>query len=178
MKKDDLERRFNLSRRRTLDLYKHVGAVSTFFAGLELQMIDVLAKCINPGNPDRADIALSQLSFRQCVNAFRQTIPRLYPKRDIIAQVKKLSKRLDDIASRRNEFIHSSWTAYSTGNYGQHRARSKGNLSLGHNVYSESPKKPMQQLINDIEELVFDLICFENELKEEDSEPVAPPDRR
>jgi len=175
MKKDDLKKRFNLSRRRTLELYKHDGAVSTYFAGLELEMIDVLAKCIKPRNPDRTYVVLSQLSFRQCVNAFRQTISTLYPKQDIITKVKELSKRLDDISSRRNEFVHSSWIAYSGGNYGQHRARSKNNSSPRRNVHSESPKKSMQQLINDIERLVFDLICFEDELRKEDSEQVGSP---
>jgi len=177
MKKNDLEVRFNLSKRRTFELYKHVGAVSTYFASLELQLIDVLASCINPDKPDRVDIALSQLSFRQCVTTFGQLVPKLYPKQDIISQVKKLSKRLNEVSSKRNEIIHSSWIAYSTGNYGQHPARSKGNPSVNHSVQSESPKKPMQRLINDIDELLFDLICFKDELKKENSEQAGAANR-
>jgi len=177
MKNDDLTRKFNLSKFRTFELYKHVGAVSTYFAGLELQLIDVLASCINPDKPDRVDIALSQLSFRQCVTTFGQLVPKLYPKQDIISQVKKLSKRLTEVSSKRNDIIHSSWIAYSTGNYGQHTARSKSNPSVGHRVQSESPKKSMQKLITDIDELLFDLICFKDELKKEDSKQAGAGNR-
>jgi len=169
MIRDELKKRLNLSHRRNLKLYQHIGLLSTYFSSLELQLIEVLAKCINPNSPDRVFMTLSQLSFRQCVNVFRQTIPKFFPKRDIITYVKQLANRLDDVSSRRNEFIHSSWIAYSTGDYGQHRARVKNNLPLGPQVHPKNPKKLMDDLIDEIDQLLFDLICLEDELKKIDS---------
>ena len=66
--------RIELARQRTSELHQQVGALSSYFAGLEQQLIETLSKCINPSNPQRAKIALSQLSFRQCTTAFSQTV--------------------------------------------------------------------------------------------------------
>ena len=73
-----------------------------------------------------------------------------------------ITKRLDDVATKRNEIIHSSWLAYSTGDYGQHRARPKGKKTAGLHKHKENPEKKMSELIYEIDEVLFDLICFED----------------
>lgn len=169
MTKDEQNSRIELARRRTLELHRKVGSLSTCFAGIELQLIETLSKCINPFDPRRAEIALSHLSFGQCINAFNQTVVKLYTKPEIIDQAKDIAKRLHNVSSRRNEIIHSSWIAYSTGDYGQHRARAKGNKAAGLHGHKDSPGKKVNELVDEIDTLVFNLICFEDELNKNKS---------
>ena len=170
MKTEEQDSRLELARKRTVDLHSKIGTLSSRFAGLELQLIETLSKCINPSEPHRAATVLSQLSFRQCTNALRQTLMNLFDKPEIVEQAKTISKRLDDIAIKRNEIIHSSWIAYSTGDYGQHPARAKGRKPTGLHNHTENPEQNVSELVEKIDELVFDLICFEDELIKNSSE--------
>ena len=156
------ETRLKLARKRTENIYKTIGNLSSHFAGLELQLVETLSKCINSSEPHLPETVFSQLSFRQCTNALRQYVKSFFDKPEIIEQAKAITKRLDDVATKRNEIIHSSWLAYSTGDYGQHRARPKGKKTAGLHKHKENPEKKMSELIYEIDEVLFDLICFED----------------
>jgi uncharacterized coiled-coil DUF342 family protein len=163
------------TRKRTEDLHSKIGALSSRFAGLELQLIETLSKCINPTEPNRAVTALSMLTFRQCTNALHQTLLTLFDKQEIVEQIKSLFKRLDEIALKRNDIIHSTWIAYSTDDYGQHRARAKGKKSEKLPNLKENPEQKVIDLVDEIDKLLFELICFEDELIKSGSEQGHAP---
>lgn len=165
-----MDQKLEFVRQRTTELHSIIGTFSSYFAQLELQLIETLCICINPSEPNRAELALTKLSFRQCANSFRETGMKFYKNPEITDQVKEISKRLEDVSSKRNDIIHSSWIAYSAGDYGQHRARAKRKKSAGLEKHDDNPEQMIAALIEEIDRLLFDLICLEDELKNNSSE--------
>lgn len=167
MKKEEYEagmRRLEQAGKRTIEIYKHVGCLSTHFAGLEIELHQLLAKLINPSDSVRAVCSLSQLSFRQNIDAFKHTVAKLLPDPEVVKEATALADRIGKVASRRNEIIHSSWIAYTAGDFGQHRARAKGKNPLGHITHTSDPVKMIDDLTNDVADLIFELACFEDHI--------------
>ena len=176
--KTNVHHRLEEANKRTLEIYKHVGYLTTHFAGLELTLLQLLAKMINPREPKRAERTISQLSLRQTIDAFRQTVAECFSDPEIISQANSLAERMNRTTRDRNDIIHSSWVAYSRGDYGQHRARSRGRKSLGNQIHPVDPVKLIDEVTEDVYGLIFDLACFEDNLKEKNSEQGAPADRQ
>jgi hypothetical protein len=172
MKIEKAKSRLEFANKRTGKIHQKIGELSSHFAGLELQLFEMLSKRLNPSEPDRPEFALSQLSFRQCINALKQYVKNYFDDPEMQSQMNNITKDLEAIATKRNEIIHSSWIAYSTGNYGQHRARSKGGKSSGLSEHDGNPEENISNLIESIEKTLFDLICFEDLITEKDSEQL------
>lgn len=171
MKKEEYEagrRRLEAAGQRTLEIYKHVGCLSTHFAGLEIELLQLLAKLINPTDSARAERSLSQMSFRQNLEAFKHTVSELFLNPQVVKEANALAGRIGQIALRRNEIVHSSWIAYTAGDFGQHRARAKGKNPLGHVAHTADPVKMIDELTNDVADMIFDLACFENHIDQDE----------
>ena len=183
MKKEEYAagmQRLEAASQRTLEIYKHVGRLSTYFAGLEIVLIQLLAKLINPADTARPERSLSQLSFRQTVEAFRQTVSQILPEPGIAEEADSLADRIGKIASRRNDIIHSSWIAYTPGDFGQHRARPKGKNPRVLETHRADPIKMIDKLTEDVHALMFDLVSFEDRIDADDHQSAAPfaPEKR
>ena len=152
--------RVGIARGRTKDLHGQIGIISSSFSWLESRVIDMLSQCVNNTNPKKAQDVLSNLSFRQCINLFRKFIPSWYPSSEIKSQVKDLTKRLDSISERRNEFAHSYWVNYHSNLVAQNRPRSKAGKSRGFEMHDKKVTDKMKKLIDDMDELIFDLDLF------------------
>ena len=79
---------------RTIEIYTHVGYLSTHFAGLELTLLKLTAKLTNPGEPEHEETNLSQLSFSQTVKKFKENAKKLLPDSEAVTKAKVLAKRL------------------------------------------------------------------------------------
>lgn len=165
--KTNTKRRLAEASKRTVEIYKHVGCLSTHFAGLELTLLKLLAKMINPNEPNRAEKALSQMAFRQTVDAFRQTVTEQILDSERVKEAASLAERLLKAATDRNDIIHSSWLAYTKGDFCQHRARAKGKKMLENQIHRENPVRHIEEVTNTIYTLIFDLACFEDKIEEE-----------
>ncbi|MEW6713682.1 MAG: hypothetical protein AB1306_01150 [Nitrospirota bacterium] len=174
--KTDTKRRLAEASKRTAEIYKHVGCLSTHFAGLELTLLKLLMKMINPNEPNRAEKALSQMSFRQTVDAFRQTVAERILDSEAVKEAASLGERLLKAATNRNDIIHSSWLAYSTGDFCQHRARAKGKKRLENQIHTKNPVKHIEEVTDTIYALIFDLACFEDKIEKENVEQKIPAD--
>jgi len=152
---------------RTIEIYTHVGYLSTHFAGLELTLLKLTAKLTNPGEPEHEETNLSQLSFSQTVKKFKENAKKLLPDSEAVTKAKVLAKRLLEAASDRNDIIHSSWIAYTKGDYGQHPARAKKEQKLATQVHKDNPVNHIDEVTDSIDELIFDLACFETGLRNE-----------
>jgi hypothetical protein len=168
--KNGFKKRLEISRRRSEDLHGQIGIISSGFSWLESRLIDMLSQCVNDINPKKANDIISQLSFRQCVNLFQKMIPKWYPNPKITSQVKDLTKRLDKISERRNEFIHSHWVNYSPNIVAQNRPRSKGGKPSGSEMHDKNIIKNMSLLIEEMDELIFDFDLFICNLYRKNSE--------
>lgn len=150
---------------RTIEIYTHVGYLSTHFAGLELTLLKLTAKITSPQEPESEEKNLSRLSFGQTVKKFKENAKNLLPDSAAVTEVKALARRLLKAASDRNEIIHSSWIAYTKGDYGQHRARAKKEQKLATRVHKENPVNHIDEITDSIYGLIFDLACFEDRIK-------------
>lgn len=168
--KTNVKERPDEASKRTLEIYKHVGCLSTHFAGLEQTLLKLLAKMINPNEPKRAEKALSQMSFRQTVDAFRQTVTECMRDPETVKEATLLAEQLNKAATDRNDIIHSAWISYTKGDFGQHRARSKGKKVLDSQIHTENPIKHIEDVTATIYGLIFDLACFEDKLAKENGE--------
>jgi flagellar biosynthesis chaperone FliJ len=166
----EAELRLELARKRTEEIHRKIGTFSSYFAELELQLFEMLTKFLNPSDPKRLGIVISQHSFRQCKNTLKKYVLEYFNDKEIQEEIKNIDNKLDSIATERNEIIHSSWLAYSTGDFGQHRARAKGGKPAGLHELKENPEEKVNKLIKEIDEVLFDLICFEDKIIEDDSE--------
>jgi len=150
---------------RTIEIYTHVGYLSTHFAGLELTLLKLTAKITNPGEPEHEEKILSQLSFSQTVKKFKENAKKLLPDSEAVTWAKALAGRLQKAALDRNDIIHSSWIAYTKGDYGQHRARAKKEQKLTTQVHKDNPVNHIDEVTDSIYGLIFDLACFEDRIK-------------
>jgi len=151
--------------KRTVEIYAHVGYLSTHFAGLELTILKLLAKIINPGEPEREERNLSRLSFSQTINEFLENAKKFLPESEAMSEAKSLARRLRKAAKDRNDIIHSSWVAYTKGDYGQHRARVKKKKMLSTEIHKDNPADHIDKVTDSICGLIFDLACFEDRIK-------------
>lgn len=149
---------------RTIEIYTHVGYLSTHFAGLELTLLKLTAKITNPGKPEHEEV-LSQLSFSQTVEKFKENAKKLLPDSEAVTEAEDLARRLRNVASDRNDIIHSSWIAYTKGDYGQHPARAKKQKKLATQVHKDNPVNHIDEVTDSIDGLIFDLACLEDRLK-------------
>jgi hypothetical protein len=172
--KTNTNRRLAEASKRTVEIYKHVGCLSTHFAGLELTLLKLLAKMINPNEPNRAEKALSQMSFRQTVDAFRQTVTERMRDSETVKEATSLAERLLKAATDRNDIIHSSWLAYTKGDFYQHRARAKGKKMLENQIHTENPVRHIEEVTATIYALIFNLACFEDKIEKENVEQKNP----
>jgi hypothetical protein len=150
---------------RTIEIYTHVGYLSTHFAGLELTLLKLTAKITNPGEPEHEEKILSQLSFSQMVEKFIENAKKLLPDSETVTEAEVLAIRLRKAASDRNDIIHSSWIAYTNGDYGQHRARAKKEKKLATQLHKNNPVNHIDEVTDSIYGLIFDLACFEGRIK-------------
>ena len=150
---------------RTIKIYTHVGYLSTHFAGLELTLLKLTAKITNPGEPEHEEKILSQLSFSQTVKKFIGNAKKLLPDSEAVTEAEALAIRLRKAASDRNDIIHSSWIAYTKGDYGQHRARAKKEKTLATQLHKNNPVNHIDEVTDSIYGLIFDLKCFEDRIK-------------
>ena len=150
---------------RTIEIYTHVGYLSTNFAGLELTLLKLTAKITNPGAPEHEEKILSQLSFSQTVEKFIENAKKLLPDSEAVTEAEALAIRMRKAASERNDIIHSSWIAYTKGDFGQHRARAKKEQKLETQVHKDNPVNHIDQVTDAIGGLIFDLACFEDRIK-------------
>ena len=169
MNMNDIDDRLEKAKQRTEEIHLKIGTLSTYFASIELQLFEMLSKFANPVNPEFSEIVISQLSFRQCTNALWQYVKKYCRDENYINNFKTIKKRLDNAATERNEIIHSSWIAYSLGQYGQHRARSKNDEPAGLKSHENNPRESVAKLIDELEEILFELICFEKSLNDNKS---------
>lgn len=175
--KTNVKERLDEASERTLEIYKHVGCLSTLFAGLEQTLLKLLAKMINPNEPNRAEKSLSQMSFRQTVDAFRQTVTECMRDPETVKDATSLAERLNKAATDRNDIIHSAWISYTRSNFGQHRARSKGKKVLVSKIHTENPVKHIEDVTETIYGLIFDLGCFEDKVTKENGQQPHQPDK-
>jgi hypothetical protein len=150
---------------RTIEIYTHVGYLSTHFAGLELTLLKLTAKITNPGEPEHEEKILSQLSFSQTVEKFIENVKKLLPNSEAVTEAESLAIRLRKAASDRNDIIHSSWIAYAKGDYGQHRARTKKENKLATQLHKNNPVNHIDEVTDSIYGLIFDLACFEARIR-------------
>lgn len=150
---------------RTIEIYAHIGYMSSHFAGLELTILKLLAKIINPKSPESERRKLSSLSFNQSIDGFVKESNKILPDSEAIKETKSLAKRLRKAGKDRNDIIHSSWIAYTKGNYGQHRARLKDMKMLPTQTHKNSPVVHIDEVTDSIYGLIFDLACFEDRIK-------------
>lgn len=157
--------KFKEANARTIEIYTHIGYLSTHFAGLELTLLKLTAKIINPGEPEHEEKILSKLSFGQTVKKFKENAKKLLPDSEAVTEAEALVGRLLKAASDRNDIIHSSWIAYSKEDYGQHRARPKKGQKLSMCVHKNNPVSHIDEVTSSIYGLIFDLACFEDRIK-------------
>jgi len=150
---------------RTIEIYTHVWYLSTHFAGLELTLLKLTAKITNPGKPEHEEEVLSHLSFSQTIEKFKENAKKLLPDSEGVTEAEDLARRLRDVASDRNDIIHSSWISYTKGVYGQHRARAKKQKKLVTQVHKDNPVNHIDEVTDSIGGLIFDLACFEDRIK-------------
>lgn len=150
---------------RTIDIYTHVGYLSTNFAGLELTLLKLTAKITNPVEPEHEEKNLSQLSFSQTVKKFIENVKIHLSNSDAVTEAASLKIRLNKAALDRNDIIHSSWIAYTKGDYGQHRARIKKENNPTTQLHKNNPVNHIDEVTDSIYGLIFDLACFEDRIK-------------
>lgn len=159
------EERLKNATKRAIEVYTHVGYLSTNFSGLEETLLKLTAKLVSPENPEQEEKILSNLSFTQMVEKFKQNVKKLLSDPEAIMEAEALAKRLLEAAAERNDIIHSSWIAYTIGDYGQHRARIKKQKLLPTHVHQKSPVDHINKITDDVYGLIFDLACFEDRIK-------------
>ena len=153
--------------KRTLEIYKHIGCLSTYFAGLETELLHLTAKLINPDNPSHAEAALSNLSLQQTINAFNQTVTAVIKDSNIEKEAKEITKQIREVSVKRNDIMHSEWIAYTNDNFGQHRARLKGKQPTPkYEIHTDDPVKFIDNLSEKVLELIFELSCLEDNIGE------------
>lgn len=160
----DHKHRLEISRKRTKDLHSQIGINSSCFSLLESRVVYLLSQSINNTNPEKAHDIISILSFRQSVSLVRKFIPQWYSELNITTQVKELTKRLDDVSERRNEFIHSYWVNYHPNLVAQKRPRSKAGKSIEFEMHDKTIINKMNSLIEEMDKLILDLDSFICEL--------------
>jgi hypothetical protein len=160
----DTHDRLEETNKRAMEIYAHIGYMSTHFAGLELTVLKLLAKIINPNSPGSAWRSLSRLSFKQSIDDFVKEAEKILPTSEAIKETKSLAKRLRKAGRDRNDIIHSSWIAYTKGNYGQHRARLKDMKMLPIQTHKNNPVAYIDKVTDSIYSLIFDLACFEDRI--------------
>ena len=149
-----------------MEIYTHVGLLCTCFAGLEITILQLTAKLINRNNPSLAEPTLSKLSFRQTVSAFRNNTVKVFHDSQMLKQWLSFANRIDDVATRRNDIVHSAWTAYGETDYGQHRPRSKGERSLGTQAHANDPIDQISKLMDEICMLLMESSDLDDHLME------------
>jgi hypothetical protein len=150
---------------RTIEIYTHVGNLSTHFAGLELTLLKLTAKITNPLKPKHEEKNLSQLSFSQTIKKFIENVKIHLSDSDTVTEAESLAIRLNNAAIDRNDIIHSSWIACTKGDYGQHRARIKKEHNLTMQLHKSNPVNHIDEVTDSIYGLIFDLACFEDRMK-------------
>jgi len=182
MKKEEYKaakRRLKEASKQSLEICQHVGILSSYFAALENTLLQLVAKLINPNEPKRAEKSLSQLSFRQTIETFKNSVSQLLPDARIVEEANSLVNRMVEAATKRNDIIHSSWNALTTGEFRQHRARSKGKKPLDIEFHSDSPVNLIDELTVNVDGLIFDLLGFEDHIdKDGEQSPGADSERR
>lgn len=155
--REGFKQRLSVSRERSKDLHSQIGKLSSTCTFLESRLAEILSHCVNSNNPRRASDVISLLSFRQCITHLRKFLPIWFPDPKIISEVKELTKRLDRVANSRNDIVHSYWVNYSPSVVAQHRPRSKGGKPSGFETHDASIAKKIENLVEDIDDLIYDL---------------------
>lgn len=162
--------RWRAAAARTKAIYIHVGALATHFAGLEIEVLELIAKFAQRAKRPITKASLSNMPFSQSVTILSELVQSLTTNTDILKDASTIADDLQQLANARNDILHSSWIAYSTGDYGQHRARVRPNLpqKLTHR---ESPTTNIDGCIKKIEEMYWRLCSLEDDVLNRIGEP-------
>jgi hypothetical protein len=142
------------------DLYRRIGMLCTFFAGLEIQLRDCIAQIEKSHNQPESDRLKSEESYRRTVGHFERVLSQCLTQTGAKIGL-ELVPRLREVGRMRNEIVHSSWNATAGGLFCVERVRpQEGVLRTVHVLGGPSM---IDDTTEEIAEIIFALACFQNE---------------
>jgi hypothetical protein len=158
----EMERRLEEAGERTRTIYMHVGYLCTTFSGLETELLQLTARLLDPVSPKKEEAKLSKISFANLVKEFATALSSHIKTPEVVANCAGMDDRLRRVARERNEIVHSSWVAYTSGDYGQNRARLAGDAVTWAQVHDESPIVRIDAAIEEAKQLLWGLIGLDD----------------
>lgn len=160
MNKDELGKSLAQIAAQNSDLYRRIGMLCTFSAGLETQLRDCITQVEQSHHVCESDRLPPHRQYSGTVKHFDKLTQR-HMDESLLDVAQQLVSRLQVVGEKRNDIVHSSWNATSPVMYHQERVR---------------PPEPLPQLddglaateqtdvvTEETAEVIFDLECFRNE---------------
>ena len=149
---------------RSREIFTHVGHLCTEFAGLEILLLQFVSRFTYPNNPERWCEDLPNTEFKKTVREFQQVISKRTQDPSCLGKAASLAETMFQIADDRNDIAHSSWIAFSRGDFGQHRARPKGKTPTAE-THARNPIKKISQVVDRIDAVISALDDLEEHIE-------------